>query len=66
MDDIEKELDPNDFFRANRQYIIKSSAISTVSNYFGGKLAIKLNGSCDEPIIVSRERAIQLKEWLDR
>lgn len=64
LDDIEKQLDPKLFFRANRQFIIHIDAVNQLVNYFNRKLKIIISDS-DFEIIVSREKSTLLKEWLD-
>lgn len=65
LEEIEKQLDPKLFFRANRQYIIHIDSIQYVHNYFNGKLKIILKKNSEIEIIVSREKATILKKWLD-
>jgi len=64
MDDLEKQLDPRIFFRANRQFIIHIDAVSQLVHYFNRKLKVVLFNS-EFDIIVSREKSVLLKEWLD-
>lgn len=66
MDELEQQLNPDCFFRANRQYIVNVEHISFLSNYFGGKLIVRLKGFPDTQITVSKEKAQRLKEWIDR
>ena len=42
LDDVEELLDPNQFYRANRQYIINIDAIQTVKPMENSKLTIRL------------------------
>lgn len=65
LEEIEKQLDPHLFFRANRQYIIHIDAIQFIHNHFNGKLKIVLKKNSEIEIIVSREKATGLKKWLD-
>lgn len=65
MEELEQQLDPKVFFRANRQFILHIDAISFISNYFNGKLKVILNKSSEVEIIVSRDKAAQLKAWMD-
>lgn len=64
LDELEKQLDPKLFFRANRQYIVHINSIGRIFNYFNSKLKIVLKKSSDIEIIVSREKAPQIKTWL--
>lgn len=64
LDDLEKQLDPKFFFRANRQFIIHVDSVDQLVNYFNRKLKVVLFHA-DFEIIVSREKSNLLKEWLD-
>lgn len=64
MDDLENQLDPKIFFRANRQFIIHVDTVSQLINHFNRKLKVVLV-DCEFEIIVSREKSFHLKEWLD-
>lgn len=66
MDELEQQLNPDCFFRANRQYIINVEHVLFLGNYFGGKLIVRLKGYPDTRITVSKEKAQRLKEWIDR
>ena len=66
LEDLEKELDPSQFFRVNRQYIIGRSAIQNLSIYFNGRLIVNIVPSPKEKIIVSRANASKLRSWLSR
>lgn len=63
LDDIMNELDPQMFFRANRQFIVSRQSIRDVSVWFGNKLAINLNVETPEKIIVSKARVSEFKTW---
>ena len=66
LDDLEQQLDANVFFRANRQFIININAVLFIGNLFSGKLIVRMKGYPKSEIIVSRDKAGKLKEWLDR
>ena len=63
LDELEKQLDPDYFYRANRQFILHFSAIKTVHKWYKSKLLIEPLQSVDEKIIVSAERASAFKQW---
>lgn len=65
LEELEPQLDPKLFFRANRQFIISIDAILHIHNYFNGKLKIDMKNNPDTEIIVSREKANSLKNWMD-
>lgn len=66
MDELEQQLNPDCFFRANRQYIINIEHVLFLGNYFGGKLVVHMKGYPKVEILVSKEKAQRLKIWLDR
>jgi len=66
LDELEKALDPNVFFRINRTYIAPLAAIEKIHNHFNGRLKISLLNSGDNEIFVSRARAGAFKKWLDK
>jgi DNA-binding LytR/AlgR family response regulator len=66
LDEVEQQLDENQFFRLNRQVISSLVAIEKISNYFNGKLKIELNPSFGGEILVSRVKAPVFKNWLER
>lgn len=66
MDELEKQLNPKTFFRANRQYLININHILSISNYFNNRLIIRLKGYDNEEIIISRDKVAEFKAWLDK
>jgi len=64
LDDIMNQLNPDDFFRANRQYIISRKAVKDMTLWFGNKLSINLTVEVPEKIIVSKARVSEFKTWL--
>ena len=65
LDELENLLNPDLFYRANRQFILNIKAVATVHNYFNGKLKVLLNIPVEGEIIISREKASVFKSWLD-
>lgn len=63
LDDLLVQLDPTQFFRANRQYIVSRGAIKDVSIWFGNKLAINLIVETPDKVIVSKARVSEFKTW---
>ena len=63
LDEIMSQLDPEVFFRANRQFIISRHAVKDMSVWFGNKLSINLSVPVPEKIIVSKARVGEFKTW---
>ena len=57
-------LSTEQFFRANRQFIIARRAIRDMSVWFGSRLAVNLSVETPERIIVSKARTSEFKAWL--
>ena len=66
LDTIEQELDTGNFLRINRQFIAHVGSVKEVHPLFNGKLKIILEPASQEEVIVSREKANALKDWLGR
>jgi two-component system, LytTR family, response regulator LytT len=64
MEELESELAPQFFFRANRQFIIAFSSIKSNHQHFNGKIKVLLTLPTKEEVLVSRERAPEFKTWL--
>lgn len=65
LEEIELELDPKQFFRTNRQYIVHRNAVENFKLYFNGKLILNIRPKPNEQIIVSKAKASIIKEWMD-
>lgn len=65
MQDLEEQLNPEKFFRLNRQYFIHIRALQRITPYFNSKMKVQLLHCQDEEILVSRERSILFKKWLE-
>lgn len=66
LEQLEEMLDPDEFFRINRKYLVRSSAIKDMISYTNSRLKLILKGSDDDDVIVARERVQDFKDWLDR
>lgn len=66
MDQLEGLLDPRQFFRINRKYIVRAGCIQDIISHTNSRLKIRLQGSDDNDIIVARERVQEFREWLDQ
>ncbi|MCU4164855.1 LytR/AlgR family response regulator transcription factor [Carboxylicivirga caseinilyticus] len=64
LDTLMSKLDPENFFRANRQFIIAHQAIKEVAVWFGNRLSAILTVATQERIIISKARVSSFKKWL--
>lgn len=63
LDELQHQLDPEHFYRFNRQYLGNIAAISSVHKWHKSKLLLKLQPAATEEVTVSAERAADFKEW---
>jgi len=64
LDSLMGMLPGEDFFRANRQFIVARHAIHDISVWFGSRLCLNLTRKTPERIIISKVRVPELKKWL--
>ncbi|MEL6809964.1 MAG: LytTR family DNA-binding domain-containing protein [Bacteroidota bacterium] len=65
IDQLEEILDPVQFFRINRKFMVSVKAVQEIHTYFNSRLLLKLLPMEGEQVIVSRERCSNFKRWLD-
>lgn len=65
MEQLQQQLDPAHFFRANRQFIVQRSAIQEVDFYFNGRLSLKITPPAKEQILISKARVPEFKQWMN-
>lgn len=61
---LETELDPKDFYRVSRKFIIPMRAIKEIVLYSNSRLKVVLPTYKGDEVIVSRERVSDFKEWI--
>ena len=64
LEDIEESLNPEVFYRANRQFIIKRDVIVNIKYHFNSKLLVSVQPSCNERIVVSKAKSSDFKKWM--
>jgi DNA-binding LytR/AlgR family response regulator len=66
LEELEKLLNPDDFFRISRKFIVRADAIAEVKGTMTTQLEVRLGHSSEHSLTVSRERISDFKRWLDR
>jgi two-component system, LytTR family, response regulator len=66
IDEIEEVVNPENFYRANRQMIIHLQQVDTYKKHDTGKIEVHLKCSPNTRVDVSREKANEFVAWLDR
>jgi DNA-binding LytR/AlgR family response regulator len=70
LDFIQKTVDPETFFRINRNCLLNIGAIADIIGYSSSRLQIKLIENIKPPdeniLVVSREKVAGFKHWIDK
>ncbi len=70
LDNLQKIVDPDIFFRINRNFMVSIDAISDILSYSSSRLQLKLNEKIpainEDYLVVSRDKVTGLKKWMDR
>lgn len=66
LDRLAQLLNPRQFFRVNRQYLVGLAAIDVIHHNATGRLELTLQPAARQPVLVSGDRATEFKEWLGR
>ena len=64
LSEIEKQLDPAQFYRVNRKYLIQLSAIKKIKTYPRSKLLLEVEPVINDEIIISQENVAAFKDWM--
>ncbi len=67
LDKLESMLNPSEFFRINRKYIVNMEAISNMEAYSRSRVKLELKPVADDDsdTIVSIDRSMEFKKWLN-
>lgn len=64
LSDIEKQLDPSQFYRVNRKYLVHLNAIKKIKSFPKSKLQLELEPVIDDDIIISQDNVAAFKDWM--
>lgn len=64
LDQLMSQLNPQEFIRANKQYIVARSSITNITIWFDSRLLINVGVETPERIYVSKNRAAEFKAWI--
>lgn len=62
---LQSVINPQWFYRVNRQFLVAYTAIKEVEQYFDRKLLVHLHQQVSEPITISKEKATDFLAWLE-
>ena len=64
LNELENELNPAQFFRIKRDYIVNRQAVLGYTHWENGKYNVRLNTPSLNNITIPRNRMYELREWL--
>lgn len=64
LEQIISTLNPNDFIRANKQFILARNSVTNITVWPDSRLLITLDVQAPESIFVSKNKASEFKSWM--
>lgn len=64
LEELERLLDPHDYFRVSRNMTLRLNAIHKIHPHLNGRLKLETQPTSADDIFVSRERVGEFKNWL--
>ncbi|MBF2024657.1 LytTR family transcriptional regulator, partial [Flavobacterium psychrophilum] len=61
---LEQDLDPENFFRISRKFIVPLKSVKEIILYSNSRLKIVLPTYKEEEVVVSREKVQEFKSWI--
>ncbi|SHH89175.1 LytTR family DNA-binding domain-containing protein [Flavobacterium defluvii] len=66
LDEVMKWMDQTIFYRANRQFIVNISSISSIVLYGNNQLKLIIKPDPKKEIIISKNKVAEFKNWIDQ
>lgn len=64
LEKVYSQLNPEDFYRTNRQFIVSRSSVKGAAQHFNRKLLVQLKPDPKTEVLVSKSRVTDFKKWL--
>lgn len=64
LEQLERSLNPREFFRINRSYLVSIKAIGKINKYFNSRLKLELIPKTEDDVLISRVKAPLFLEWI--
>jgi DNA-binding LytR/AlgR family response regulator len=67
LDQLQQMVDPDQFFRINRNFMVNIDAVSKMVSYSSSRIKLELQPDYkSDDLIVAREKTSEFKKWMDR
>ena len=64
LEQIMKSINPAEFIRANKQFIVSRSSVKNITIWFDSRLFITMDVETPECIYISKNRSAEFKSWI--
>ena len=64
LDAILSILNPHQFFRANKQFVVNRESVRKIAVWYDSRLLVTLSTTTPERLFVSKNRAAEFKQWM--
>jgi len=64
LDELESQVNPQQFFRANRQVLFARASVLELEPYYNGRMVVHLKPVAREEVIVPKPRVTELRKWM--
>jgi DNA-binding LytR/AlgR family response regulator len=64
LESILSTLDPQQFFRANKQFAINRDSVEKITVWYDSRLLLTLTAATPERLFISKNRAAEFKQWM--
>lgn len=64
LEQICGSLNPTDFYRANKQYVVRRNSVQNITIWFDNRLLITMDTDTPERIYISKNKASEFKTWI--
>lgn len=65
LEELSCNLDPNDFFKISRNFIVHHKAVKEIQYHLNNRLKLKLIPPIDKDVFISRNHTKNFKEWMN-
>ncbi|RZK21281.1 MAG: LytTR family transcriptional regulator, partial [Hymenobacter sp.] len=64
LDELEAQVDPRQFFRANRQVLFARASVVALEPYHNHRMLVHLQPAATEDVVVPKLRVSELRRWM--
>lgn len=64
LESILSTIDPQQFFRANKQFAVNRDSVEKITVWYDSRLLLSLATTTPERIFISKNRAAEFKQWI--